>query len=121
MTMAKIDPNDRRDELIATYSASIGEAATFTGDAWDTAVDSVLGIMIQDGRAPIDAISLYRARNIDRVRQSVRTVTTHTVTSFRVPKAVLDLALDLAGGDITRLRLDPDGSVTVVNQGKAER
>lgn len=119
--MAKNDPNVQRDELVGAYSGMLGDVATYTGEGWDKAVDSVLGIMIQEGRAPIDAINLYRERHVTVVRKSVRSTTTHTVTMFRVPKAVLDTALELAGGDITRLRLDPDGSVTVVNQGKGDR
>lgn len=119
MTMDK--RQQQRDSLITGWSDRLGNVADYAGVGWDDAVEAVLDIMVDEARLPVDAINVYRERQTQKVRKSVRTLTTHTVTAYRVPKAVLDIALDLAGGDITRLRLDPDGSVTVVNQGKADR
>lgn len=43
---------------------------------------------------------------------------TYQVNARSVPSIVLTTALRLAEGDISRLRIDDDGSVTVVNQSR---
>lgn len=46
------------------------------------------------------------------------TTVTDLIEEYKIPKAVMDVALDLAGGDISRIRVGKDGSVTVVNQSR---
>lgn len=55
-------------------------------------------------------------RKVTRVTRSV--VQTDTIEGFQIPKAVMDVALELAAGDITRLKVSRDGSVLVVNQSR---
>lgn len=48
-----------------------------------------------------------------------RTVTqTDTIEGYKIPREVMEVALGLAGGDITRLKVNKDGSVLVVNQSR---
>lgn len=114
-------PRDRAHQDLLKHNERLGDAATYSGQAYDAAVKEVLDIMVNEGRVPVDAIRLYRARHTAKVRESVRSKTVYTVTSFRVPKAVLDVALELADGDLSRLRIAADGSVTVMNKGKERK
>lgn len=57
--------------------------------------------------------SQRKATNVTRV-----VVETHTIEGYNIPKAVMKVALELAGGDITRLKVNRDGSVLVVNQSR---
>lgn len=108
-------------EFIQQYGQRIGDAAEYLGETWDSAVEAVLQIMNEENRVAVDAINVYRVKRAREMQQSVRVRVEHKVTAYTIPKVVLDTALALAGGDITRLRISRDGSVTVVNKGKGEK
>lgn len=112
---------NRRVTLERSYRDRLTDLVEYTGKTWDEAVESVLAIMEGQGRVAVDAINLYAVRHEEKVRKSVKTRTTQKITSYRIPKAVLDVALDLADGDRSRLRISEDGSITVVNKGKGEK
>lgn len=112
------DRETKRSIVEESQRNRLGSAAEYVGATWDEAVDAVLDIMEEKGVLALDAVNIYRLRQVERVRTSAKRTVTHEITSFRVPRIVMDTALDLAGGDITRLRLSPDGTITVVNQGK---
>jgi len=80
----------------------------------------VLQIMTEENLVAADAINAYRSKRARQMQEPVRVRGEHKVRAYTIPKVVLDVALDLAGGDITRLRISRDGSVTVVNKGKGE-
>lgn len=58
---------------------------------------------------------------ITRRKSSTGRVSSYQVNARTVPAAVLKEALRLADGDISRLRMDDDGSVTVANQSRQQR
>jgi hypothetical protein len=121
---AEAEANRRKNERLSLergYRDRLTDLVEYTGKTWDEAVDSVLAIMETQGRAAVDAIGVYAVRHEEKVRKSVKTRTTQKITSYRIPKAVLDVALDLADGDRTRLRISEDGTITVVNKGKGEK
>lgn len=107
------DPNRFSEEQVQ----KIGDAAKYSGEPYEQAKSRVLDYMSM-GYPLDDALELIRKNARQTVRENVRT-TAVKITSYRIPQAVLDVALDLAEGDISRLRVDAeDGSITVVNQSR---
>lgn len=107
----------KKPPFTAEGSAKVGAVAEYSGITWDQAKALVTDLMSQ-GLGIDQAIEEVRrnARNV--VRDAVRPQS-HKITSYRIPEAVLDVAMELADGDISRLRIDPeDGSITVVNQSR---
>ena len=95
----------------------IGDVAKYSGTTYEQAESRVLDYMAM-GYPLYDALEMFRKDARQAVRERVRT-TAQKITSYRIPQAVLDVALSLAEGDISRLRIDPeDGSITVVNQSR---
>ena len=104
------DPSRLSDEEVR----KIGDVAVYSGDTYESAKGRVLDYMSM-GHPLDDAIELIRKDARQVVRASVK-VSAQEITSYRIPQPVLDVAMDLAQGDISRLRIDPtDGSITVVN------
>lgn len=92
----------------------IANLATYSGMTWDQAAEEVLAVM-HTGQGIDYALERVRDKARTLVKQSVVRERAK-ITSYRIPQAVLDVAMDLAQGDISRLRIDPtDGSITVVN------
>lgn len=107
------DPSRLSDEQIQ----KIGAVAEYGGAVYGHAKAQVLDYLSM-GHTFEDALELIRAGARQVVRQNVQT-TAQKITEYRIPQAVLDVAMELAEGDISRLRIDPeDGSITVVNQSR---
>ncbi len=66
----------------------------------------------------VQKVAQEEVTTITRRKSGKGRVTSYSVNARTVPAAVLKEALRLAGGDISRLRMDDDGSVTVVNQSR---
>lgn len=107
------DPNRLSDDEVV----KIGAAAKYSGAPYEQAKGRVLDY-VSMGHSLDDALELIRKDARQAVRASVKT-TAQAITSYRIPQPVLDVAMELAEGDISRLRIDPeDGSITVVNQSR---
>jgi hypothetical protein len=97
--------------------AKVGAVAEYSGVTFDVAKAKVLDLMGR-GHTMDSAIEQVRKDAKDVVRKSAKPEA-QKITAYRIPQAVLDVAMELADGDISRLRIDPeDGSITVVNQSR---
>lgn len=104
------DPNRLTEDEVRR----IGAVAEYSGETYEDAKSRALDYLSM-GHSLHDALELIRKDARQVVRASVR-VSAQEITSYRIPQPVLDVAMDLAQGDISRLRIDPtDGSITVVN------
>lgn len=67
----------------------------------------------------VQRIAEGAVRPIPRKTRVTRVTTvTDMIEEYKIPKAVMEVALELAQGDISRIKVGKDGSVTVVNQSR---
>lgn len=115
--------DSKRDRFTEEHQrVLVGEAAQYLGQTFDEAADAVLTIMHDYQWSLAQALDYYRRTQAQRLRSKTRSHVEQRevfeVTGFKVPAVVLNHAMGLAGGDISRIQIQEDGSILVVNQSR---
>jgi len=111
---------DKHAHFTADVARLVGAKAEYAGVEYQAAADEVLGYMEEgSGLGLTAALDKFIRNHREEHQRKVRAVQVqYEVTSYKVPGMVLDVAMDLADGDISRLAIQADGSIVVLNQSR---
>lgn len=97
----------------------IGEKAKYAGETYEEAAQEVLNYMEETGDGLTPALDAYIAKRRAKHETGVKEVQIrYRVTTFQVPRIVMETAMMLADGDISRLAIQEDGSIIVLNESR---
>lgn len=97
----------------------IGEKAKYTGETYEAAAQEILDYMNETGDGLTAALDAFIAKRRTKHEAGVKEVQIrYRVTTFQVPPVVMETAMMLADGDISRLAIQEDGSIIVLNESR---
>lgn len=97
----------------------IGAKAEYAGTTYEEAADEVLLDMETSTVSLTVALDRFVEKRRKKHEAGVREVPVrYQVTTFKVPRVVIETAMRLADGDISRLSIQEDGSIVVLNESR---
>ena len=97
----------------------IGEKAKYAGETYEAAAQEILDDMNTNSVSLTVALDAFIAKRRAKHEDGVKEVRVrYRVTTFQVPSIVMETAMMLADGDISRLAIQEDGSIIVLNESR---